>query len=585
MTLTNSSNVIATVFAATAGDALQFTDAVGFSTGQVTSSACFPTTVNGVSTTGNNGAITLIALTGSLTVAGTNGNVAANGSGTLTLQATGSATSDVLINGTVSSGTGNVSATSGRNITFTGGTITTGGNVNLTGSSSGTVTQATNSTSVTATSGTLAISAGGGVGIVLGQPFVFSVQALTSDSHASNGSQNLSAVGTAQLAASVGNSLNAGTGTLYLSGGTFQITTNNGDAINDSSPVVVNTPATLDVNSKTETIASLAGTGTVKLGAGTLTTNGNNTSTTFSGLITDNGSGGTLTKIGTGTLVLSGGADTYATTHLQAGTLEVDGMLTQTSKLSVEGNGVTLDGKGTVNGMVEVTSAGLNSTIRGLAALATQFLTISNSTANGIGIQLDSGATGVTLGGTTRGQQVHVSTNVSTGTGILVQVNASASILGSPSAPPNYLYNNVISGNLVGIDIFGAVGIQSAANAFSYNSVTGNGTGIAVESGGVFGSYAYNTQFDQISNNTIGLRVKVGARRSATCSSSTSAAIRRPGSRTIPAAPPACRSKRCSTGGAPPTAPVPSAPAPAHRSSPARSPARPITSSITPRGR
>ena len=346
---------------------------------------------------------------------------------------------------------------------------------------------------------------------------------LTSNSSASNGSQNLSAVGTAQLATGSGNSLNAGTGTLYLSGGTFQIQASaSGDAIKNTSPVVVNTPATLDINGQTETIATRWAKAPALSSCRQRHADDQrlyNASTTFSGLITDNGSGGILTKIGSGTLVLSGGSDTYATTHLQAGTLEVDGSLTQTSKLSVEGNGVTLDGSGTIHGRVEVTSRRSKlSTIRGLAAMPTQFLTISNTAANGVGIQVDSSATNVTIGGATRGQQVHVSTNTTNGIGILVQATATASILGSPSAPPNYLYNNVISGNFIGLDIFGSVGTLGAASAFSYNSVTGNMVGIAVESGGVFGSYAYNTQFDQISNNTgagpsagIGLLVKVGA--------------------------------------------------------------------------
>ncbi len=61
------------------------------------------------------------------------------------------------------------------------------------------------------------------------------------------------------------------------------------------------TTATLDLNGFSDTIGSLAGDGPLMLGSGTLTTGGNNTDTTFSGVIS--GSGG-LTKEGAGTFTL-----------------------------------------------------------------------------------------------------------------------------------------------------------------------------------------------------------------------------------------------------------------------------------------
>jgi autotransporter-associated beta strand protein len=63
------------------------------------------------------------------------------------------------------------------------------------------------------------------------------------------------------------------------------------------------------------TIGSLEGDGNAFLGAETLTVGSNNLSTTFSGVIQDGGgnpvTGGSLTKIGSGTLALSG-ANTYS---------------------------------------------------------------------------------------------------------------------------------------------------------------------------------------------------------------------------------------------------------------------------------
>jgi len=107
------------------------------------------------------------------------------------------------------------------------------------------------------------------------------------------------------------------------------------------------------------TIGSIEGDGTALLGANNLTVGSNNLSTTFSGVIQDGGQnggvGGSLTKIGSGTLVLSG-ANTYTgSTNVNRGVLQVDGSIN--SNTSVHGNG-TLAGTGTVNGNVTNNNGG-----------------------------------------------------------------------------------------------------------------------------------------------------------------------------------------------------------------------------------
>lgn len=149
----------------------------------------------------------------------------------------------------------------------------------------------------------------------------------------------------------VGGLTKTGAGTLTLSGtNTYTgdttinagtLTLNGGNAIIDTGAVVVNTGAILNVASA-ETVGSVSGAGNITLGTD-LTTGGNNTDDTLSGILS--GSGG-VTKEGTGTLTLSG-ANTYTgATEINGGTLAITGD-TSTSAFSVN-NGGTLAGSGTV---------------------------------------------------------------------------------------------------------------------------------------------------------------------------------------------------------------------------------------------
>ncbi len=143
-----------------------------------------------------------------------------------------------------------------------------------------------------------------------------------------------------------------GSGTLTLTGvNTYTGTTRVSDtgvlqlgtpgAIADDSAVVVDANATFDLNDFDETIASLSGAGMVTLGTGTLTTGGDDSDSTFSGIIS--GTGG-LTKEGMGTFTLSG-LNTYSgPTAINAGTLQVGvaNALGATSAVNVV-MGATLD--------------------------------------------------------------------------------------------------------------------------------------------------------------------------------------------------------------------------------------------------
>jgi fibronectin-binding autotransporter adhesin len=141
------------------------------------------------------------------------------------------------------------------------------------------------------------------------------------------------------------------TGATFVNAGTLQAGAAN--AFAPTSAFTVASGATLDLASFNQTIGSLAGAGSVTLGSATLSTGNDNTSTTFSGVIS--GSGG-LTQIGTGTLILTG-ANTYTgATNVDPGALFVDGSIASSSLTTVN-NGATLGGSGTV-GMTLVLGGG-----------------------------------------------------------------------------------------------------------------------------------------------------------------------------------------------------------------------------------
>ncbi|APR51923.1 hypothetical protein CA223_07225 [Sphingomonas koreensis] len=101
-----------------------------------------------------------------------------------------------------------------------------------------------------------------------------------------------------------------------------------------------------ELNGHDTGFGSLAGAGTVTLGGATLTLGGNNASTSFGGVI---GGSGNVTKIGTGTLTLTGASGYTGITTISAGTL----MLASTGELQgAVHNNANFENAGRVNGLV-----------------------------------------------------------------------------------------------------------------------------------------------------------------------------------------------------------------------------------------
>jgi fibronectin-binding autotransporter adhesin len=217
------------------------------------------------------------AFTGALQ--GTGGNLTKVGTGTLTLSGVNSYTGLTTISG------GTLSLSGGAAIADTGAVqVNAGATLNL--ASSETIGSLGGAGGSFVTLGANSLTAGGNDGS-------------TAFLGAISGTGGLTKTGTGTLTLGGANSY---TGLTTISGGTLSLS--GGAAIADTGAVLVNSGATLNLASS-ETIGSLSGlSGSfVTLGANTLTAGGDNSTTSFGGVIS--GSGG-LSKVGTGGLILAG---------------------------------------------------------------------------------------------------------------------------------------------------------------------------------------------------------------------------------------------------------------------------------------
>jgi autotransporter-associated beta strand protein len=227
----------------------------------------------------------------------------------------------------------------------------------------------------------------------------------------------------------IGGSPNTGDGTAYLNGlidevyvfnraltqPEVQSLMNNNTITNDvapvlpvMSPVTVASGALLDLNGNSQTLASLAGTGTVTNTAGTaatLTVSNSAGTVTFSGSIGDTSPANALSlvKSGNSTTILAGANDYHGATTINGGSLFVNGSIAS-GAVAVAGG--TLGGNGTINGPVTVQAGGTLSPGTSIGALTINHTlllagtTIMEIDKTGGTNDLVQGLTGVSYGGT-----------------------------------------------------------------------------------------------------------------------------------------------------------------------------------------
>ena len=135
---------------------------------------------------------------------------------------------------------------------------------------------------------------------------------------------------------------NTYTGATSITAGSLVLGATN--ALSSSTAVTVGSGATLNLNNYSAVVGSIAGSGAVSLGTGTLTAGGNNTSTTFSGTLSGSG---TFAKAGTGTLTLGAGMNlSGGSLVLGGGTLNLGGYSSTFGSLSVTSDSIIDFGAG-----------------------------------------------------------------------------------------------------------------------------------------------------------------------------------------------------------------------------------------------
>jgi autotransporter-associated beta strand protein len=127
-----------------------------------------------------------------------------------------------------------------------------------------------------------------------------------------------------------------------ISGGT--LVTNAANLLVNNSTLTVASGATLNMTAGSETVGALSGAGNVSESNRVLTVGSENTSTTFGGILS--GTGGNLTKVGTGTLTLAGANAYTGTTTVNAGAIQLGASNVFANSSNLTLNGGTFDVNG-----------------------------------------------------------------------------------------------------------------------------------------------------------------------------------------------------------------------------------------------
>ncbi|WP_156162805.1 autotransporter outer membrane beta-barrel domain-containing protein [Bradyrhizobium sp. LTSP857] len=366
--------------------------------------------------------------------------------------------------------------------TSTAGTaiITNGGDVEFNGSSSAASATITNN----ATLNFNETSSAGSASITNNATGFLSFTSTTSASTAS-----ISNAGTLIF----NGSATAGNSTITTTnGGTTSFT---GTSSGGSAVFVTNAGGTVDISGLTNggtTAGSIAGAGDYVLGANMLTTGSLNTSTQVDGAIS--GTGGGLTKVGTGTLTLTGTNTYTGATTISTGTLALSGTGSISSSSVVTVN-ATLDTTAATTQTAITTLAGSSS---GVVNMGSNGLFIINGSTEFAGVIQGAGGLEV-FGGTQTLSGVNTYTNatqIDAGATLALKgsgsIASSASVTFTPGAGGTFDISQTTSGTSVGA-LFSLTGGGVVALGSKTLTITnGSFFGGVIQDGGIAGGVGGN---------------------------------------------------------------------------------------------
>lgn len=330
------------------------------------------------------------------------------------------------------------------------------------------------------------------------------------------------------------NGQNTYTGTTFIHDGTLRVGTNNALPTSTNVRFDAANPSVLDLNGKAQTVGKISsvynGSGTIALNGGALTVGGINQFSSYSGVFTGSGS---VTKVGTSTLVLGGNSSGYTgTTVVNGGELRVEnatGSATGSGSVTVNQGG-TLSGRGIIDGGI-VLNAG--------ATLSPGFADAGGLTVNG-GMVWNGGAglaftlsslgnsTYMDLGSSalTKGSAGSYQFSFANGGGLSTGIYNLISFGSTNFSTSDFSYTNAsgVAGNF----LFNAGNLQfqvtnagTPSGAIFKADFNGSGTGTGgandiVSFGGTGTKYQYTTATTTVSSSpTLGqgnfLKVEVGA--------------------------------------------------------------------------
>lgn len=278
------------------------------------------------------------------------------------------------------------------------------------------------------------------------------------------------------------NSATAGASTITTeNGGTTSFT---GTSTGGSARFITNAGGTVDISGLTSggmTSGSIEGAGNYVLGANTLTTGSLNTSTQVDGVIS--GTGGGLTKVGTGTLTLTGGNTYTGATTISAGTLALTGFGSIASSSVVTVNG-TFDISGLSSPPFDSFITTLAGSSSGVVQLGSERLDITNGSTEFAGSIQGTGGLEI-VGGTQTLSGINTYTNPTQ-----IQGGATLALKGSGSIATSLYVAFVPGFGVATLDISqtnAGASVGGLYDPFSFGVVALGSKTLTITNGSLFG--------------------------------------------------------------------------------------------------